>query len=229
MPKGVLMISDTRQMFEFTNDISTDRARKITCINRNIFLGGAGSESNWHTAQILRNSLYNVTSNITGSNAISHILKIYRAVNQLHMQHHVNRDPVGEILISEYLPKHNKFNLHHNNGLNNFTSIKTLKEIKDVEVIGLNKQTQDHMKEIIKKELDKVSADDFNRNTFYLNLAEYCHLVFKASGLSSISKGVYCVYLSSLNGQPASDTFFIDEDGTYHKTSPLDSDKEIKF
>ena len=84
LPRGILLVSDTREVDEKTEEIVSDIKRKITIITPTVFLAGSGSESNFYTAKVLRNCLYNSSSKLSTVNIRDNILKLYHQVTQLH-------------------------------------------------------------------------------------------------------------------------------------------------
>ncbi|PHI49675.1 hypothetical protein B9T64_06745 [Bacillus halotolerans] len=225
LPKGVLIVSDTRTVGASSLEILSDMSKKITYITKNVVLGGAGSETNWYTAQILRDSLYNQSEKFTREQTLAQILGLYCSVNKIRK----SIDPVGSILVAEYDEADNVFRLHCNDGLNNYTSFETLNEVKDIAIIGSNNKVRNHVKQLLKNEIDKCDPLILQQEKFYELLSLYCKKLYKVLRDETIGENLYCVYITSIDNKAASATYFIGKDDVLKNVDSTDDQREIKI
>jgi hypothetical protein len=227
LPRGILLVSDTRQVNEITFDEPMDRNKKLTVLTPDIILGGSGHENSWHTAQILRNTLYNISSNLKRENILDTISKIFNVTNNLNLQS--KGMPLGEIVLSEYDKSSERFLLHYSSGSNNFSSIETKRNVKDTVLIGSTKSIQKEVGSSIKSFLDNIPDEHLTNEVIYKIISEEIHRMYRHLNDKSISKSVYCIYLTCVDGISATDTYYIDESGKLYNIDIKDSGKAIQF
>lgn len=226
LPKGILLVSDTRETIEETGTIVSEVKRKITLITPTILLGGSGSESNWHTSKILRHCLYSNSSNLSTGKIRNEILNLYRNVNYLHRENHKYGHPIGNILVAEYDKDKKEFNLL---GLDSyeFESFDILNKIKDVRVIGSNGGIRSNVKTEVEDILNSFTYDELSDKKVYERIAKRCQMIIMNQSDKGIGEHVYCTYLSVLNEVPASALFFIKSNGELINIDAKDDGEEI--
>lgn len=229
LPKGILLVSDTREVDEKTDEIISDIKRKITIVTPTVFLAGSGSESNFYTSKILRNCLYNTNLRNSTTEIRENILKIYNQVNQLHKDNHVLGYPVGQLLLAEYDKELKEFNLLHQCGSVGFTEFNVLKKIKDVEVIGSNREVRNIVKQKVNNILASLTESELNHVALYEFIAKECHEIIGNLEIKSIGDNVYCTFLTEVNDMPASAVFFIDARKKLRIINAKDDRGEIQF
>ncbi|WP_226639344.1 Ntn hydrolase family protein [Priestia flexa] len=229
LPKGVLLVSDTREILDDTEEIVVDSRRKITNVVRGVFMGTSGHESTSYVANILRNCFYNASANSDFSREYFHqsILKLYETVSDMHFTRRHQNYPIGSIIIAEYVKESSSFNLFHAGGLSGFTSFD---EGERTYVIGSKPQIRNNVKERIEIVLNNTDKDTLNIKNIYINVAKKIQEYFQQEAKDDISVGekVYCTYVTQLQNQPASDTFILSEDGLYVSVDPQDNNDNIK-
>lgn len=229
LPKGILMISDTRQSDEKTDEISDDYSRKITFVSPDCILGTSGSESSFYTAKILRNCLYNNSDTMTTKERRSHIFNFYNSVNDFCSKtHRIKNYPVGCALLADYDTENNSFTLTSVKNFVNQNYSLTFNKAGDVDLIGASETIQEQTKIKIQAVLQSLSEEQLNHTNAYGYIAGKCQPIFQQAAREyvGISDKLYVVYLTTLNNKPANACYLIEEDGTFH-TVDAKQDGEI--
>ncbi|WP_264647958.1 Ntn hydrolase family protein [Bacillus thuringiensis] len=233
LPNGILMVSDTR-VKEGGVVVQDEDARKITFITPTTLIGTSGFEATYHTAQVLRETLYNNYRNMSITEKREKIFGLYKHVNKLHLTENTYRE-LGSILLGEYNQEDNTFNLVTNTGkgLTLFDNEIVYNKVKDTVIIGANEPLRDGIKYLIQEFLNKVPLDALNHPNFHSNISEYIRAMFiEAAHLSrydGISDKLYCVYITTINGQPVKADYLIDSDGSFKKVHEKQNSKEILY
>lgn len=219
LPKGILMISDTRLSFEKTDEIDTDYKRKLTFVAPNCIMGTAGSESSFYTAKILRNRLFENSHVLDTASLRSYILDFYNDVNQFSLKTHIDSHPIGSALLADYDAENNSYTLTAIKNYVEDTDLFTYTDTGDIELIGANSTTQQNAKTKIQAVLTDLSEDDLNHTYAYEYIAKQCQGIFQqaAKEFTGISNKLYFIYLTTLNNKPANACYLIEEDRTIHK------------
>ncbi|HFK1756489.1 TPA: hypothetical protein ACGXQC_000855 [Bacillus cereus] len=226
---GILMVSDSRETFEDTSDVFSEYRRKITFVTPAVTLGTTGYDSTFHAARILRRSLYNNWRKNTIEDQRKFILDFYRHVNLLHLANRTLQNPVGDILVAEYDATQNKYTLLSNDGMDHFKEFTIHNQIRDTVLVGANKNVRDTTKSQIKDILQSLNDTEINCYEAQEYVAKECQKIFKhqASEYPGINDKLYCVYSSTLNGQPAVAVYLIESDGTLHNLDKEQDGEDI--
>lgn len=228
LPNGILMMSDTRTL-ENNNFVHNENTRKITAITRNILLGTSGFEANYHTAQVLRQTLYG-KKRLTNENIRWCIANLYKQVSNFHLVERDFPEPLGHILLGEFNPVTYEYTLRVNSGENRelFSEYTEYNQVKDIALIGATPSINANVKNQI---LDFLDSIELGNPGAPRKIAELCHNIFKneAENYKGINQKLYCIYLTTLNGRTVADTFFRDESGNEYKLDINDDSRDIKY
>ncbi|AYY27371.1 hypothetical protein ACS2QC_17140 [Bacillus cereus group sp. Bce033] len=228
LPNGILMMSDTRTL-ENKFFVHNENTRKITVITPNVLLGSSGFETTYHTAQVLRQTLYD-KKRLTNENVRFCIEGLYKQVNNYHLVERDFPEPLGHILIGEFDPVKNEYSLHVNSGVDRelFSSYTDYREVKNIELIGANPLIRKNVKQKIAGILEGIALEESSAPR---KIAELCHNIFKyeAETYQGINQRLYCIYLTTLNGRTVADTFFRDELGNEYKLDINDDSRDIVY
>lgn len=217
LPRGILLVSDTRSTYTMNGEIASDLKKKILSITPSLDLAGSGSESNWYTSKILRDCLYNTIfldpfkySSIEIRNKI---LETYRQVNSLYQFSHPNGDPVGQLLLAEFENATGNFNLLHQCGSEGFNTFNIFNNVNDVEVIGGTLEIRNSVKLEVNLALERLSYHILSHDGGFITVADLCHEIIKKQPDKAIGGNIYCSYLTHKDGIPQHSRFFIKENG----------------
>ncbi|MCF6412042.1 hypothetical protein [Pseudalkalibacillus salsuginis] len=202
MPKGVLIISDTRET-DLKGNITSDQKRKIVNIAPFCYLATAGSESTFYAARILRNCLYNKSS-IESIN--KNVLELYKKVNGIYKE--VNYHPVGPIMLAQYNNSSEKFKLFHIDPQVN--DYECLTEATYLTSIGANPFIRQNIETKIKKLIAGLNKN-INSDSIHEIIAKNVHHYYKRLSIPTIGKNIFVVYLTTNGGKPASANFFVNQ------------------
>jgi hypothetical protein len=219
LPKGILLVSDTRQSDDKTDEIAGDYARKLTFVAPNCIMGTSGSESSFYTAKILRNCLYNNSLAITTKDLRSHILDFYSSVNEFSSKtNKIKNYPVGCAILADYDTENDSFTLTSVKNFVNQNYSLTFNKAGDIDLIGASETIQNKTKTHIQAVLQSLTEDQLNAPNAYENIARQCQTIFQqaAKEYVGISDKLYVVYLTTLHNEPASACFLLEEDGSLH-------------
>lgn len=234
LPKGILLVSDTRGTNSLTGEIDSDFRKKILSVTPCVDLAGSGAESNWHASKILRDCLYNTVflnpARYSKFEIRNEILKLYTKVNNLYQTNHPDGYPIGEILIAELDPATSTFNLLRRCGSEDFTEFNVLNNVNDVEVIGCSSEVQSNVKKEVRLALGNVPQEIIHGKGGFIVVVDLCHAIIKRQQDKSIGKNIYISYLTQNeeNGMPQHCLLFIKEDGTEYSCKN-DGLEEIKW
>ncbi|EOP20071.1 hypothetical protein IIS_06007 [Bacillus cereus VD131] len=233
LPKGILLVSDTRSTDEITGEIISDFNKKILSITPSVNLAGSGSESNWYASKILRNCLYNTIfstpSRYSNLEVRSKILNLYNQVNNLHQTNHPNGDPMGQVLVAEFDKSTSTFNLLHQCGTEGFTTFNVMNNVHDVAVIGSTIEIRNKVKTEVRLALSSLPHSIINHNGGYIAVVDLCHKIIKKQKDKGIGKNIYCSYLTQKDGMPQNSRLLVKEDGEDYYFETDDGLKEIKY
>ncbi|MEK4409355.1 hypothetical protein MHB59_12225 [Bacillus sp. FSL L8-0642] len=219
LPKGILIVSDTRQSDDKTDEIIHDYSRKITLVAPDCILGTSGSESSFYTAKILRNCLYNSHEAISTKDRRNHILDFYNSVNDFSSKtNKIKNYPVGCAILADYDKENESFTLTSVKNFVNQNYSLTFNKARDVDLIGASESIQDTAKVKIQAVLQSLTEEQLSHPNAYRDIAEKCQTIFQqaAKEYVGISDKLYVFYLTTLHNKPASDCFLLEEDGTLH-------------
>ncbi|GCF71771.1 hypothetical protein BC2903_55900 [Bacillus cereus] len=218
LPKGILMISDTRLSDESTGEIDTDYQRKLTSVAPNCIMGTAGSESSFYTAKILRDRLYKNSHVMDTTSLRSYILDFYNDVNQFSLKTHIDRHPIGSTLLADYDVENNSYTLTARKYYVDDTDLFTYTDTGDIELIGANLTIQQNAKTKIQALLSDLTVEEWNHTDLFEYIAKQCQSIFQQAAKESvgISNKLYVIYLSTLQNEPATACFLLEEDGSLH-------------
>ncbi|MDZ4442912.1 hypothetical protein ORM30_20895 [Bacillus cereus] len=219
LPKGILMVSDSREQIEITDEVHNEYKRKITMVTPTNILGSAGFSTTFCAAQILRQTLFKNNAKFTSQEIRRYILEFYQHVNLLHLVGRDPSQPVGQILLAELDLKDEKYCLLSNYGIDRFKNFTIYNKVKDVVLIGAHHEIRNSAKQQIQYVLDSLDENSLNLSYIYEPISLACHKIFK--DLSVIYNGIndklYCVYISTIEGKPSSSFYFLESDGSDHR------------
>ncbi|MGA5662954.1 hypothetical protein ACPCZR_26230 [Bacillus bombysepticus] len=222
LPKGVLMVSDTRSLDIKTDDIANEYKRKITFLTPTAILGTAGQENTFRTAEVLRHALYPNHDNLTINYQRDSIINLYKHVNSLHSNNQPLREYVGDILMAELDKEKNTYKLLYSSGADEFNGYTIYNQIKDVVLIGADINIRNNVKSKIEAFLNSLSTQELNDNLLYNRLAKKCGQIFieQAASYYGMNNKQYCVYLSMTEDHfPGSAVFLLENNTKYHSLS----------
>ncbi|WP_264647959.1 Ntn hydrolase family protein [Bacillus thuringiensis] len=228
LDNGILMMSDSRERLENSFNIKCENKRKITIVTPNMILGTAGSEVTFHTARILRQSLYNNFENLTADDCRKSILDLYSHVNLLYSLNHPQKLPIGDILIGEYDNLTNNFSLLSVDEINGFTKFTTHNQKQDVLIIGADDNLRRTAKSQVKKIVNEFTKDSIQTSDTHFYIAKKCQEIYKnlATTYMGINDNLYCVHLSTFNNKVTCSTYFLENNENIYNI-PLSQDGEI--
>ncbi|HFK1498007.1 TPA: hypothetical protein ACGXMW_002257 [Bacillus paranthracis] len=233
LPKGILLVSDTRGTYSTTGEVASDFRKKILSITPNVDLAGSGSESNWHASKILRECLFNTVylnpfrySNVE---IRSEILNLYHHINTLHKNNHHNGDPMGQLLVAEFDNSTFNFNLLQQCGTEGFHTFNILNTVYDVAAIGSSLEIRNNVIAEVSLNLNRIPLQFLNHEKLYIIVADSCHQIIKSQQDSGIGKNIYCSYLTQENGVARHCKFLIKENGEQYQFETDDGLEEIKY
>ncbi|MEB4819103.1 hypothetical protein [Bacillus thuringiensis] len=232
LPKGILIVSDTRDSDDKTDEIIHDYSRKITFVAPDCVLGTSGSESSFYTAKILRNCLYNSHDAISTRDRRKYILDFYNSVNDFCSKtNKIKNYPVGCALLADYDTENDSFTLTSVKNFVNQNYSFTFNKVGDVDLIGASETIQDMAKVKIQAVLQSLSEDQLKHPNAYKYIADNCQTIFQqaAKEYAGISDKLYVVYLSTLHNKPASACFLLEEDGSSHDVDRLQDGEVISY
>mgnify|MGYP001044647963 CR=1 FL=1 len=226
LPKGILLVSDTRETKEFTDEIASDLKRKITLIAPGCYVATSGQESTSLMANILRNCLYNGSVNKSllgqGKSRRRVILDLYDQVNNVFRLNHKFNEPIGHILVADYNEEDNEFSLLESGGLEGF---KSFNKVERTGLIGASQVIRNNTKERIERLLNQVSEEKLNEEFFFEPLAKDIQRIIQEETRNYVWVGenMYCTYLTVKDTKPACSVFFLRPDGKYKPINPQDN------
>lgn len=219
LPKGVLLVSDTRETIDRTEEIFSESKRKIVTVTRKFFIGGSGHSGTDLAANILRDTLYNkeVNDGLTTDYLRNATLKLFSTVNEIHQPNNLYGEPVGNILVAEYDEDNDEFNLLYIFGGEGFDKFNVLNKTKDVMLIGATHEIQRQVTSDINILLNSAAVTDevLNHQGLYYTLSIEIQKYFQMATKNYVGVGdrVYCTYLTEINKKPAYHVYILDEDG----------------
>ncbi|EMN7726846.1 hypothetical protein WB980_000090 [Bacillus cereus] len=225
LPHGILMVSDSREQIENTEDSNSEYCRKISMITPTNILGIAGFEPSLYTAQILRKTLFLKNRKLTTENKRAWILKLYQHVNLLHLYGRDIKEPLGHILLGERNLEDGTYKLLSNYGVDGFENFEIHDQVKNTVVIGAYLQLRETVKVQIQNILDTISEDELNRKEVHMTIALECHKIFRehAAHYNGINDKLYCVHLSTLDNDPSAHIYFLESDNSFY---PIDCNQD---
>lgn len=230
LPKGILMVSDTREMLHGT-EIGNELVRKITRVTPGTILGTAGTGYSIATAKSLRKKLLDKVPT-TPTSIRKDILDEYKNQNKLFRKEYPNLGPMAYILLGEYNAISKTYTLLENTGEDDslFDEIVVHNQLKDTAVIGSSLQLRTYVKGNIKTFLDSYSLDQMKEETFFPTLFITLKRIFagyaEQDSVKDINDKLYCAYLSTSNNEPIVTTFLIDSDEEIY---PVDGEQESEY
>lgn len=229
LPKGVLIVSDTRVVDPKTHKILGERQRKIIPITPSIYLATSGSESNWHVSRILRECLYMNAFQFSSEQIRMKILEFYSSANSFHMENQSSSFPFGGILLAEYNTDRDEFSLLHQQGNTGFDEFNIFNTLKDVEAIGASEEIRSEAKRKVSEYIDTLGQEELNNGGIFEDIAKYIHNIIKSQDSISIGDNTYSVYLTEQDKKPASITFFLNTDNELTITDRSDPNEIINL
>lgn len=218
LPKGILIISDTRET-DMRMNVTSDYKRKIVRIAPTCFLATAGSESTFYAARILRNCLYN-SGTIESIN--KNVLVLFKKVNQIYKE--INLQPVGPIMLAQYDENKEQYKLLSVDP-ESANEYETLVEAFDVISIGGNAVIR-HTIETYIRDLMKSLGENIHLEGIYDFVTRNVHHFIKQLSNPTIGKHLLVAYLTSMNGNTVSANLFIKENDEKFNIDPQ-QDSEI--
>jgi len=232
LPRGILLVSDTRETVDRADIVVSDSKRKIVFVTRGFLIASSGHSNTDHIANILRSSLYNRALNVglTRDYVRNTTLSLFSKVNEIHQPNHPYGDPVGITIIGEYDQDNDDFNLLCTGGLAGFNEFHVLNTVKDLVLIGATAEIQQNVKARITALLDSLSQDFLHKPGLYKAIAEECQKYFQYETKNYVGVGdrLYCTYLTEMNKTPAHDVYILEKDGTRIPVDMLDSSDYFK-
>ncbi|MDZ5608578.1 hypothetical protein U2I54_16125 [Bacillus pseudomycoides] len=228
LPNGILMMSDTRTL-ENKIFVHNEDTRKITFVTPTTLLGSSGSETVYHTAQVLRHTLYG-KQRLTKDNIRTITQDLYQRVNLYHLVERDIPEPLGHILLGEFNPTKNEYTLYSNSGEGQelFSKYTEYKQLKDVVLVGSSHAIRETTKQQIQNFLDSIPLDQEGAPR---KIAELCHNIFKQQAAihHGINRKLYCIHLTTRNGLPIADAFLRDEFGKVYSIDPNEDSRDIHY
>ncbi|EJS72918.1 hypothetical protein [Bacillus cereus] len=231
LPNGILMVSDSREQLENTEEVHSEYRRKITLVTPTNILGVSGFDSTFYASQILRKTLFNKDEKFTPEERRACILDLYKHVNLLHLVERDIPEPVGHILLGELDHKQGKYSLLANHGVDRFEKFTVYNKVKDMVLIGAYSELRDAVKKQIQDMLDNLNEETLNLPYIYEHISIECRKIFKehSAQYNGINDKLYCVYLSTIEGQPSSAFYFFESDGSDHRIDEKQDGETINY
>ncbi|PGL92400.1 hypothetical protein CN943_21870 [Bacillus thuringiensis] len=218
LPKGILMVSDTRSLETKTNNVANEYKRKITFLTPTVILGTAGQENTFRTAEVLRHALYPNHDNLTIDSQRDSIINLYKHVNSLHINDQPQLEYVGDILMAELDKEKNTYKLLYSSGSDEFNGYTIYNQVKDVVLIGADIHIQNNVQSKIEAFLNSLSIQELNDTLIYDRLAKKCGQIFieQAASYYGMNNKQYCVYLSMTEDNFPGNAVFLQDNNTKH-------------
>ncbi|RBN40388.1 hypothetical protein DMN50_15440 [Priestia megaterium] len=232
LPRGILLVSDTRETIEESGEVLSDRRRKIIVITRKFFLGLSGHEGADLASRILRSALYNKEAKLglTNDYVRETTLKLFSSVNEVHQPNNLNGEPVGNLLGAEYDQDNDDFNLLYRFGGEGFNEFDVLNNVKDVMLVGATHEIQRQVSFSIKTLLNAVPDHVLNNPAFHVELSREIQRYIKivTENYTGVGEYMYCTYLCSVDKVPAHNVYLLKPDGTQIRTILSDDSRYFK-
>lgn len=232
LPRGILLVSDTRETVDRADTIVSDSRRKIVFVTRGFAVASADHSSTDYVANILRSSLYNRALNVGLKQDYirNTTLSLFSKVNEIHQPNHPHGDPVGITIIGEYDEDNDDFNLLCTGGFAGYNEFHVLNAVKDIVLIGATAEIMKKVRVRIASLLDLLPPHLLYDPRVYAVIAEECQKFFQAETKNYVGVGdrLYCTYLTEKNKTPAHDVYILEKDGTRIPVDMLDNSTYFK-
>ncbi|PKJ54694.1 hypothetical protein [Bacillus sp. SN10] len=228
LPKGILMVSDTREML-YGTQIGNELVRKITRVTPGTILGTAGTGYSIAIAKSLRKKLFDKVPT-TPTSIRKDILDEYKNQNKSVRKENPNLGPMAYILLGEYNDTSKTYTLLKNIGEDDslFDDIEIYDQLKDTAVIGSSLDVRTFLKEDINEILANFLDQELEDAEFFMELSAILKITFEhyANQIPDINDKLYCAYLTTSKNEPVVHTYLINSNRIPCK---VDGEQESEF